>query len=134
VREPREDRNEKGNVMGHYLYLYDPHLKPFLEHAAERVEAKPANIAIEGKCIVIKADGVGKDVEFKLLKLHKAEYLTANDIVQTLALYKSLKALRVPVKLTPRGVEVDGETIWALVVTAIERGAPGRAPTEVMPA
>ena len=35
--EPREIRNEKGNVVGYYLYLYDPHLTPLLKHATKHV-------------------------------------------------------------------------------------------------
>jgi len=73
------------------------------------------------------------EVEFKLLKRHKAEYLIANDIVLTLALYKSLKELGVRVEITPKGVKVDAEVMWALVTAAVERSTPSGLPAEVMP-
>jgi len=45
-------------------------------------------------------------------------------------LYKSLKALGVPVEITLRGVRVDSGAMWALVATAVkkavERGAPDK--------
>jgi len=45
-------------------------------------------------------------------------------------LYKSLKALGVPVEITLRGVKVDSGAMWALVATAVkkavERGAPNK--------
>jgi len=133
VEEPREDRDEEGRVKAYYLYLYGPHLAPFLEHAAETVKAQPAEVRLEGRRIIISAGGVRTEVEFKLLKLHKAEHLTAADVVQTLALYKSLKEAGVRVEITPRGVKVDGEAMWALVAVAGERGAPSKLPAEVMP-
>jgi len=133
VGEPKEDRDEKGNVKAYYLYLFTHHLVPFLEHAADRVEAELAEVRLEGRRIVIRTGGVEKDVEFKLLKRHKADYLFANDIVQTLALYKSLREVGVRVDITPEGVRVDGEAMWALATTAVERGVPGKLPAEVMP-
>jgi len=57
----------------------------------------------------------------------------AKDVAQTLASYKSLKEVGVPVEITPEGVKVDGETMWALVAVAVERGTPGKLPAEVMP-
>jgi len=57
----------------------------------------------------------------------------AKDVAQTLASYKSLKEVGVPVEITPKGVKVDGETMWALVATAVERGTPDKLPAEVMP-
>jgi len=133
VGESKEYRDERGNVKVHYLLLYGPHLKPFLEHAAETMKTQPAEVRLEGRCIVIKAGGVEKYVEFKLLKRHKADYLFANDILQTLALYKSLKAIGVPVEITPEGVRVDGEAMLALVAAAVERDTPSALPAEVMP-
>jgi len=133
VEEPMERRDEKGKVDVYYLRLYGPHLKPFLEHAAERVEAKPAEVRLEGRRIVISTGGVEAEVDFKLLKRHKAEFLMAEEVVQTLALYKSLRELGVPVEITPEGVRVDGEAMWALVATAVERNAPNKLPAEVMP-
>ena len=53
--------------------------------------------------------------------------------MQTLALYKSLKAIGVPVEITPEGVRVDSEAMWTLIAAAIERNAPSELPTEVMP-
>jgi len=133
VGEPKEYRDEGGNVKVHYLLLYGPHLKPFLEHAAEATKAQPAEVRLEGRRIVIRADGVERDVEFKLLKRHKADYLLANDMAQTLALYKSLREVGVPVEITPEGVRVDSEAMWALVATAVERNAPSVLPAMVMP-
>jgi len=133
VGEPKEKVDEEGNVEVYYLYLYTHHLAPFLEHAADSVEAKPAEVRLKGRCIIIRAGGVEKDVEFELLKRHKADYLFANDIVQTLALYKSLKAIGVPVEITPEGVRVDSEAMWTLIAAAVERNAPSELPTEVMP-
>jgi len=102
VGEPKEDRDEKGNVKAYYLLLYGPHLVPFLEHAADRVEAKPAEVRLEGRRVVVKAGDVEAEVEFKLLKRKEAEFLTAQDVVQTLALYKSLKEVGCPSRLRPR--------------------------------
>jgi len=133
VGEPKEYRDEEGKVKGYYLYLYGPHLVPFLEHAAEHVEAEPAEVRLEGRRIVVKAGGVKVVLEFKLLKHGKAEHLTAADVAQTLALYKSLKALGVPMEITPRGVKVSGEAMWALVAVAIERSASSKLLAEVIP-
>jgi len=133
VEEPKEDRDEEGNIKAYYLKLYGPHLAAFLEHAAERVEVKPAEVRLEGGRIVINAGGVETAVEFKLLKRGEAKFLTAQDVGQTLALYKSLKALGVPVEITPKGVKINSEALRALVATAVERGTPGKLPAEVMP-
>jgi len=133
VGEPKEERDKEGKVVGYSLRLYGPHVTPFLEHAAEHVEAGPADVRLEGRRIVVRAGGVETALEFKLLKLHKAEHLTATDVVQTLALYKSLKEVGVPVEITPKGVRVDGEAMWALVAAAVEGGAPSGLPAEVMP-
>jgi len=54
VEEPKEIRDEEGNVVGYYLYLYGPHITPFLEHAADSVEAKPAEVRLEGRRVVVK--------------------------------------------------------------------------------
>jgi len=131
--EPKEVKDEKGNVAGHCLYLYGPHVTPFLEHAAETVEAKPAEVRLEGKHIVISAGGVEAAVEFKLLKSGKAEFLMARDVERTLALYRSLKDVGVPVEITPKGVKIDGEALWSLIAVAVERNAPSVLPAEVMP-
>jgi len=133
VGEPKEDRDEKGKVKAHYLLLYGPHVTPFLEHAAEHVDAKPAEVRLEGRRIVIRAGGVKKDVEFELLKRHKAVFLMAKDVEQTLTLYKSLKALGVRVEITPQGVRVGSEAMWALMATAAEKSTPNTLPAEVMP-
>jgi len=53
-------------------------------------------------------------------------------VAQTLALYKSLKGVGVRVEITPEGVKVDAEALWALVATAVERGASGKLPAVVM--
>jgi len=133
VEEPKEERNEEDRVNVHYLSLHGHHLKPFLEHAAETVEAKPAEVRLEGRRVVISAGDVKADVEFKLLKRSEAEFLLAKDVRETLALYKSLRELGVPVEITPKGVKLDGKALWALVAVAVERGAPGGLPAEVMP-
>jgi len=133
VEEPKEERDKESKVVGYSLRLYGPYLKPFLEHANEIVKAQPAEVRLEGRRVVVKAGGVEKDVEFKLLKFGKAEYLIANDVEQTIALYKSLKEAGVRVEITPRGVKVDSEALWALVAIAVERGTPGELPAEVIP-
>jgi len=88
VGELSEIRNEKGNVVGYYLYLYGPHITPFLEHAAEDVRAEPAEVRLEGRRVVVKAGDMKAEVEFKLLKGKEVDFLLANDVGQTLALYK----------------------------------------------
>jgi len=132
VEEPKEDRDRKGNVVSHYLQLYDHHLVPFLKHAAEDARTEPAEVRLEGKRIVIKADDAKAEVEFKPLKRKEAEFLLVKDVGQTLVVYKSLKALGVPVEITPKGVKVDGGAMWALVATAVERSTPNKLPAEVM--
>jgi len=104
-----------------------------LGHQAGVGEAQPAEIRLERRRIVISAGDVKAEVEFKLLKGNKAEFFPVLDVGQTLALYKSLKALGVPVEITPKGVKVDAEALWALVATAVERSAPSALPAEVMP-
>jgi len=37
------------------------------------------------------------------------------------------------VEITPGGVEIDGEAMWALVATAVERSTPSGTPVEVVP-
>jgi len=133
VGEPKEVKNEKGNVRGYYLSLYGPHLKPFLEHAAETVKAEPAEVRLKGRRIVVEVGGVKAEVEFKLLKGSEADFLLAQDVAQTLVLYKSLREVGVPVEITPKGVKVYVETMWALVATAVERDMPSALPAEVMP-
>jgi len=133
VGEPTEKVDERGKVKGYYLYLYGHHFAAFLKHAADRVEAKPAEVRLVGRRIVISAGSVETGVEFKLSKGREAVFLTAQDVRETLALYKSLKALGVPVKITPEGVRVDDEAMWALVATVVERDTPSRVPAEVMP-
>jgi len=103
-----------------------------LEHAAETVKAQPAEVRLEDKRIVISAGGVEAEVKFKLLKGKEVEFLLAQNMERTLALYNSLKSLGVSVEIMPGGVRVDGEA-WALVATAVERGAPSGLPAEVMP-
>ena len=133
VGEPKEERDKEGKVKVYYLYLYGPHLKPFLEHAAETVKAKLAEVRLEGRHIVISAGGVETAVELKLLKGKEAEFFPVQDLGQTLALYKSLKEVGVPVEITPKGVKVDSEAMWALVAIAVERSALSGLPVEVMP-
>jgi len=106
---------------------------PFLEHAADSVKAEPAEVRLEGRRIVISAGGVETAVEFKLLKGKEAEFLTAQDVGQTLALYKSLKEVGMRAEITPKGVVINREVLWALVAVAVERGTPGKLPAEVMP-
>jgi len=137
VGEPKEERDEKGDVETYYLYLYGPHLAAFLEHAAETVRAEPAEVRLEDKHIVISVGDVKAEVEFKLLKGSEVEFLLAQDVERTLALYKSLNEAGVPVEIAPRGVKVYREALWALVTMAvekaIERGALSGLPAEVMP-
>jgi len=133
AEEPKEERNKEGKVMGYYLQLRGHHLVPFLEHAADRVEAKPAEMRLEGRRIVISAGDVKVEVKFELLKSGKAIFLMARDVEQTLALYKSLKEVGVPVEITPKGVKIDGEAMWVLVAVAVERSTPSALPAEVMP-
>jgi len=133
VGEPKEYRNEEGNVVGYRLSLHDHHLAPLLEHAAKTVRAEAAEVRPEGRRIVVEASGVGAEVEFKLLKGSEAEFLPVQDVAQALTLYKSLRALGVPVEITPRGVKIDRETMWALVAVAVERDTPSVLPAEVMP-
>jgi len=63
VGEPKEYRDEEGKVKGYYLLLYGPHLKPFLKHAADSVEAMPTEVRVEGRRVVVKAGGVEAAVE-----------------------------------------------------------------------
>ena len=133
VGEPKEERDKEDKVVGHYLKLRGPHITPFLEHAADRVEAKPADVRLEGRRIVVKSGEVDVAVEFKLLKGSEAEFLFAHDVGQTLALYKSLKEAGVRVEITPKGVKINSEVLWALVATAVERSTPSGLPAEVMP-
>jgi len=121
VGEPREMRDREGNVRVRYLLLYGHHIKQLLEHAAGSVKAKPAEVTLESRRIVVKASGIEVAMEYRLLKSSEAEYLLAQDVAQTLVLYKSLKALGVPVEITPRGVKVDAEAMWAMVATVVER-------------
>jgi len=67
------------------------------------------------------------------MKGKEAVFLLAQDVEQTLALYKSLKEVGGRVEITPRGVKVDSEAMWALVAVAVERGASDKLPAEVMP-
>jgi len=137
VEEPKEKVDERGKVKGYYLLLYSRHLASFLECAAERVKAEPAEVRLEGRNIVMKVGGVKAEVEFKLLKCGEAEFLLAKDVEQTLAFYKSLKALGVPVEIMPKGVKINSKAMWALVATAVEKaiehGGVSKWPAKVMP-
>jgi len=133
VGEPKEERDKEGIVVGYRLLLYGPHITPFLEHAAETVKAQPAEVRLEGKRIVVKAGDMETEVEFKLLKRGEVEFLTAKDVEQTLALYKALKEVGVRVEITPEGVKINSEAMWALVAAAVERSTPSGLPAEVMP-
>jgi len=75
VEEPKEERDRKGNVEAYYLLLYGPHITPFLEYAAEGVKAEPANVALEGRRIVVEVGYIKAEVEFKLLKRSEAVFL-----------------------------------------------------------
>jgi len=133
VEEPKVRIDEEGVVRTYRLRLYGHHLTPFLKHAAEDVKAEPAEVRLKGRHIVINAGGVEAEVEFKLLKRKDADFLLANDVERTLALYRSLKEVGVRVEITPKGVKVDAEALWALVAAAVERRAPSGLPAEVMP-
>ena len=92
---------------------------------------------LEGERGVVKAGNVEAEVEFKLLKRKEVEFLPIQDVEQALALYKSLKEVGVPVEITPEGVRVGREAMWALVAAAVEnaveKGELGGLPAEVMP-
>jgi len=133
VEELKEKVDEKGKVKGYYFHIYSDHLVPFLEHAADRVETGPVDVALESKRIVVKVGDVETAIEFKPLKGKEATFFSLQDVKRTLALYKSLKEVGVRVEITPKGVKVGREAMWALVATAVERGAPGGTPGEVMP-
>ena len=130
VGKPRE---KKGEVKKYYLTLYSHNLALLLEHAAEDVRAELAGVRLEGRRIIIETSGVEAAIDFRLLKRGEAEFLLAEDVGQTLAIYKSLKALGVPVEITPKGVKVDSEAVWALVTTAVESHTPSGLSAEVMP-
>jgi len=132
VEEPSEIIDMEGKVKVYRLHLYTHHLTPFLEHAAERVEAKPAEVRLEDRRIVVKAGDIESEVEFKLLKRKEAAFLPVKDVARTLTLYKSLKEAGVPVEITPRGVKVNSKALWALVAAAVERSSPSKPPAEVM--
>jgi len=121
VGEPKEERDKEGHVKAYYLRLYGHHLTPFLGYATKSAKAKPADLAAEGSRIVIKAGGIEATVEFKPLKGKEAVYLLAADVRQTLALYKSLKALGVPIKLMPRGIKIEAEAMWSLLAAVVEK-------------
>jgi len=133
VGVPEEIKDKEDKVKAYYLYLHGPHLKPFLERAADSVEAKPADVALESGRVVVKAGDAETEVEFKLLKGSEAVFLLPQDMERTLALYKSLRALGVPVEIAPKGIKIDREAMWALVATAVEKGKPSGLPAEVMP-
>jgi len=137
VGEPKEERGEKGDIEVYYLLLYGHHLAAFLEHAAGRVEAKPAEVRLEGRRFVVEVGDVKAEVKFKLLKGKEAKFLLAQDVERTLALYNSLREMGVRVEITPGGVKVDREAMWALaaatVEKAVEKGELGGLPAEVMP-
>jgi len=136
VEEPKVRIDEEGVVRTYRLRLYGHHLTPFLKHAAKDVKAEPAEVRLKGRHIVINAGGVEAEVEFKLLKRKDADFLLANDVERTLALYRSLKEVGVRVGITPKGVKVDNEALWALVAAAVEKavekGELGGLPAEVM--
>ena len=67
------------------------------------------------------------------MKNREVELLPVKDIMQTLALYKSLREVGVRVEITPEGVRVDGEAMWALIAVAVERDAFDKLPAEVAP-
>jgi len=132
VEEPSEIIDKEGKIKVYRLHLYTHHLTPFLEHAAERVKAEPAEVRLEDRRIVVKAGDVEAEVEFKLLKRKEAAFLPVKDVARTLTLYKSLKEAGVPVEITPRGVKVDSKALWALVAATVERSSPSKLPAEVM--
>ena len=120
AEEPKERVDKKGNVEACCLRLYGPHLVPFLKHAADSIKAELAEVQLEG-AHVVKASGVKAEFEFRLLKGEETKFLLAQDVEQALALYKSLRALGVPVEIAPKGVKVDSEALCALVAAAFEK-------------
>jgi len=93
VGELSEIRDKEGVVRTYRLRLFGHHPTPFLEHAVARVEAKPADVRLEGRRVVINTGGVKAEVEFKLLKGKEAEFVLAKDVEETLVLYKSFKEM-----------------------------------------
>jgi len=85
VEEPKEVRDEGGNVKGFRVRIYCHHLAAFLEHVAGRVKAELAEVWLESwRVVVIEAE-----VEFKLVKRGDVTFLLAQDLEQTLR-YTSL--------------------------------------------
>jgi len=123
VGVPKGKGSEEENVKVYYLKLFNHHLVPLLRHAAEGVTAEPAEVRLEGRRIAVRVGYIEVAVEFRLLKGKEAVCLLATDVRQILALYKALKALGIPVEITPKGVKVDGEAMWSLVATAVENAA-----------
>jgi len=82
--------------------------------------------------LVVASAALGRS-RVRLLKRGEAEFLFAHDVEQTFALYKSLEEVEMRVEITPKGVETDSETVWALVAIAVERSTPSKLPAEVMP-
>jgi len=130
---PEEVRDIKGNIRAYRLSLYSSKLTPFLERAAERIETGPAEVQLEDGRIIMRTDGVEAAIEFKLLKDGETLYLFVNDIEHILALYKSLRALGVPVEITPKGIRMDREAMWALIAATVERSTPSGLSVEVAP-
>jgi len=132
---PIEYKDEKGNVVAYYLLLYDYHITPFLEYAAKCVKAEPVEVWVEGERILVRAGRAEGAMTFR--QDIELDTLFAKDIEQIFTLYKSLRAMGLPVKITPMGVKVDVESMWILVAMAvekaIERGVLGGLPAEVMP-
>jgi len=109
--------------------LYVPHLSRLLQHAAEGVEAKPISVSLDSGFLRIRTGGVDVKLEFELAKTGIAKYIAA-DLPKALQLYSSIRALGMPVGLTPEGVRLSNRAMWALLALAVEGVEPV---TEILP-
>jgi len=106
-----------------HISLHVPHLSRFLQHAAEGVEAEPADVSLEGNFLRIRTEDVEAKFEFELAKGSVVKYI-AVELPKALKLYKALKALGVPAGLTPDGVRLSGKAVWALLALTVDRVKP----------
>jgi len=77
----REERNQENNTEAHRLF-------PFGNHLMSRVEIESAEVRLEGRRMVVEINGVKAEIETKPLKDNEAEFLLAENIEHTFALYK----------------------------------------------
>jgi len=122
--------------MNYYIYLCGPDIVPFLKHAAKRMKAEPVEVKLREGRIVVRA-GKAEGVVDIWYSTGIPGLLLAEDMEQTLVLYKSLKAAGLPVEITSVGVRVGDKATWALaamaVEKAIEKGELAGPPAELAP-